>query len=204
MSISKNKIKNEKIDEEKTVFPFRSFFHSFFFLPVLMGRLFTALLVLVGTASIAGFYLSSVFHEPVVSGDQLTVHEAALTGLADEAPNSLLKPDGTYHFGRWKQSIKDLTLKHEVEPRAHEGIWKTTQDFIRLKRWDYVSLVNPQFFLAVCMVNFNYIEDVFVYLVELEHPEKKSEFHSRRLPALGLDFAPSSQVIFFCSFPWVQ
>ena len=142
----------------------------------------------VAVVALTGFYLADLFRETAVDEGNLAKFATALKGFEDKAPASLLKSDGSggYHFGRWKSPIKDLSFMSEKGLQA-----PSSREFVKLKRWDYMSLGDDRYFVALAMVHINYLEEVFVYAVDLANPTKKFEYLSRR-PPFTLDFASSS------------
>lgn len=168
-----------------------------------MKTFFVTLLLLIGLVGVGLFSLKTfVMQEDDDEGRDLHLFPS-LKILEDEPPSTmLLKDDGTYHIGRWKRPFQDLNFSHEltqeklakfeVEEENFSTLFKQIQNFMRLKRWHYMSVVDDKFFLAFALAQFNYIADIFVYVVKLEHPQIKYEYHDRKPLGINLDFAPNS------------
>eukprot|EP00127_Corallochytrium_limacisporum_P002674 Clim_evm110s134 gene=Clim_evmTU110s134 len=112
----------------------------------------------------------------------------------EESPGSgiLQRIMGTHKIGRARRPIMDITMYSET------GGWrKKLWRFAKLKHWNYCSITTEEYFVGMAWVNFNYLGDVFVYVVPLKEDSqmgylKKYEYTGRVPLARGISSAPSS------------
>jgi hypothetical protein len=159
-------------------------------------------LVLLAAAAVAYQLWASVPAGGVYA--PLTHFDGALREVQEATVRNLRTPRGdAYAYGRWRRPVADLALIDEDAPTVAAAV----QRALVRKRWAYMSVDTPRFFVAAALVQFGYVADVFLYLVDKDDGGSgrgggsgsgaggavtKWEYASRRPFGVGVTFAPSS------------
>ena len=96
-----------------------------------------------------------------------------------EAPAEAWTKEG-YHFGRYRTPIAEPVFP--ISPLRS----------LRKKEWHYTSIATDRFFVAFGMVQLRYIANIFVYLVDREHPDPPALYERLAPLGVGLSMAKSS------------
>jgi len=90
----------------------------------------------------------------------------------------------TSQFGVWKRASPLANITKDTP---------SILDRFRLKEWNYVSVSSDRYFVAVALVRFSYVSDVFVYVVDKRQDKVVKFEYTARLPfGLGVEIAQSS------------
>ncbi|GBG32673.1 Hypothetical Protein FCC1311_088982 [Hondaea fermentalgiana] len=94
----------------------------------------------------------------------------AFPGLCGREISPGPAPANGESFGRWKAPVA-----------AHLGavrkLGSRLENFFQLKSWSYVSVSSPKYFLAITPVQFNYVEDIYLSVVDKTTRRLVSDFH---------------------------
>lgn len=123
-----------------------------------------------------GFGIKFAFYDP-----DIRQNIPCTTSLCGSELEIGQPPSSTSH-GRWREPLKS------------EIILGTSHPFFKYKRWNYMSANFQQdLFVALAIVHFNYIGDVFLYVVDKSGGnDDHIEFHTQRPLGFGVKFSPSS------------
>jgi hypothetical protein len=113
-------------------------------------------------------------------------------------PHQIVEPDGTVHTGRFRDPFPRVNLDQAPArtPLAslrggRLGALERAYRGLRYKRWQYLSVVHPDFLVAAAVVDAGYLATGFAYLVD----RTRNTLHQwSRLgpPGRGARVAPSS------------
>jgi len=109
--------------------------------------------------------------------------------LQESIPSSILFKNNEegYHFGRWKFPPKDITFQEELV-YSPANVWKNN---LMTKKWVYLTLSNPKYFIAFAVVQLHYVGLAFVYVVEKENPTVQYHYQHKVPLGFGVKMAPS-------------
>lgn len=93
-----------------------------------------------------------------------------------------------HRLGRWKRSphFLELPALQAYSPLEHR-IW----GHATLKRWSYVSMSSPRYFVGTYLLRFAYVSDVMLYVVDRQDNNKLRMYTSRMPLGMGVNFAAS-------------
>ena len=98
--------------------------------------------------------------------------------------------NGAFRFGRYEQPFERLNF-HEADLSDVSGWWGRPQSGwlgrtvrrMRLKKWHYVGICHPEYYLCAAVADLGYVGNTFCYLVERESGEC---YQTEALLPLGL------------------
>ncbi|MEW6442669.1 MAG: DUF2804 domain-containing protein [bacterium] len=110
-----------------------------------------------------------------------------------DAPDRLIQPIGLPNFGVFAGAISRLNLSEFDFQSIRRGPLSRSRLLARLylKRWHYVGVVHPSFFLGAACVHLSYAVNVFAYLYD-RRTRELYPFDALLLGSRGVEFAESA------------
>eukprot|EP01006_Ploeotia_vitrea_P053414 TRINITY_DN67786_c6_g3_i1.p1 TRINITY_DN67786_c6_g3~~TRINITY_DN67786_c6_g3_i1.p1 ORF type:complete len:410 (-),score=5.69 TRINITY_DN67786_c6_g3_i1:93-1322(-) len=93
---------------------------------------------------------------------------------------------GAFEYGRWKMPSTNL------DPIRNIATFMDKMN--RLKTWSYMSVVSPKYFIAITPVQFHYVEDVYISVVDREQERQIAVYHWQLPLGRSVTIAPAGTV----------